>query len=120
MAIELPSVQGVPRWFSQFLPWLREVLDRLDRSSVRTLTASGTLSVREATVLVNTTGGNVTVTLPRSYEATGRTYDIKKMVAANTMTIASADNIDGAASQSTSTQYDSFTVRSIGNTWIIV
>lgn len=101
-------------------PGLVDAFDRLDNSTVTTLTASATITTRQKVVLCNTGSNSITVTLPRAIDAKGYRYDIKKMAASNTMTIASADNIDGSATQSTTTQYDSFTVFSTGATWVIL
>jgi DUF4097 and DUF4098 domain-containing protein YvlB len=66
--------------------------------SIRTITASTTLTSTDYSVRVNTASGSVTVTLPTGSAYQGIVYQIKKIAAANTMTITSANNIDGQAS----------------------
>ncbi len=61
------------------------------------------VAVTDYTLLVDTTGGNITVNLPAS-PTTGRTLNIKKIAAGNTLTIGhNGKNIDGAASNLTVT-----------------
>ena len=90
-------------------------------ATVLTLTASATASLSNAstTYLVDTTAGDVTVTLPSAASVTGYVVEVKKMTAANTVTVASADLIDGAGSVSWTDQYDSWSVRSTGSTWVL-
>lgn len=101
---------------------VREIT-RVDRSDVLTLTASATIKPEHSLVLVDTTSGSVTVTLPPARKCKGRVYDFKKMDAsANAMRIEAdgSETIDGAAFASTTTQYDSFTLKSAGSEWVIL
>ena len=72
---------------------------------------------------VDTTGGNVTITLPDATEVAADTrFVVKRTTAgANTLTVATGGgNIDGAATKSMPTQYDKFTFVSDGtNYWIV-
>lgn len=72
---------------------------------------------------VDTTGGNVTITLPDAAEVTPDTpFTVKRTTAgANSLTVATGGgNIDGAATKSMPTQYDKFTFVSDGtNYWIV-
>ena len=81
-----------------------------------TTTTSLTLDLTNYTVLCNTTGGSITITLPTNSSAiTGRTYVIKKTVAANTCTInGNSSNID---SSSTQTVTNCTQVQSDGTNW---
>jgi len=101
-----------------------DVLDTNDRHDVRAISASTTLSLtRPRTHLrVTTSGGSVTVTLPSSASLLGFELTVKKMSAANTMTLAASgtDTIDGGASVATTTQYYSFTVRAVSGGWDLV
>jgi hypothetical protein len=83
-----------------------------------TITATTVISARSGTILVDTTAGNVTVTLP----ANGLVYRIKRITAgANTLTIATASgNIDDAATASLKNQYESVTLKSDGTDYWIV
>lgn len=72
---------------------------------------------------VDTSGGNVTITLPDASDATPDTAFVVKRTTGgvNTLTIATGGgNIDGAATKSMPTQYDTFTFVSDGsNYWIV-
>lgn len=81
--------------------------------SIRTVNANTTLTATDFGIRVNTTAGNVTITLPTGAAYQGMIYNIKKIAAANTLVIASAHNIDGQSSlnitannASTALQYD--------------
>lgn len=72
---------------------------------------------------VDTTGGNVTITLPDAREVTADTiFTVKRTTAgANTLTVtAGYGNIDGAASQTINTQYASYSYISDGENWWII
>lgn len=76
-------------------------------TSIATITGNTTLDNTYSTVLVDTTSGNVTVTLPLASGANGRKYNIKKIASANTLTIAisGSDTIDGQSSLTVTVQY---------------
>lgn len=80
-----------------------------------------TYSVLASDYTINCTSGTFTVTLPTAVGRTGQIYVIKNS-GAGTITIAttSAQTIDGAATQSLSVQYNSYTVQSTGANWIII
>lgn len=83
-----------------------------------TITATTVVTARSGTILVDTTAGNVTVTLP----ANGLQYRIKRITGGtNTLTIATASgNIDDAATMTLTIQYESVTLKSNGtNYWIV-
>lgn len=70
----------------------------------------------------NATGGAFTITLPTAAGRIGQMFFFKKIDAsANAITIArsGAETIDGATSQSLSTQYQAITVVSDGTNWYI-
>ena len=83
-----------------------------------TITATTVVTARSGTILVDTTAGNVTVTLP----ANGLVYRIKRITGgANTLTIATASgNIDNAATASLAIQYESVTLKSDGTDFWVV
>ena len=73
-------------------------------------------------ILVNTTSNNVAVTLPAASTTLMYQFIIKRISAgANTLTINTVSgNIDGSATKSIPTQYDSVTIRSDGtNYWLV-
>ena len=75
----------------------------------------------DGTILGNTVGGNLICTLPTPVGIQGRKYTVKKIDAANTMTIGTAaGTIDGAATISLTTIYDSITVISDNVNWWVI
>jgi sRNA-binding carbon storage regulator CsrA len=99
-----------------------EVLDTSARVDVRPVSASLTLAPTfpHTLVVVDTTAGNVTVTLPAPATVPGFRVEIKKTVAANTLTAASSANIDGAATLAWTTAMQSYSVISDGATYHVV
>jgi len=76
---------------------------------------------------VDTSGGTVTVTLPLAASTPGKEFFIKKVAAANTLTVnpSGSDTIDGAASLSWTTDDASYTLYSVATTsaayeWLIL
>lgn len=90
----------------------------------RTITAATTLNpYTDSVLLVDASGGAVTVTLPPAAGADARPYYIKKIdSSANAVTIDGdgAETIDGAATQSTITQYQVYCVLSDGSAWYLL
>lgn len=66
------------------------------------INASKTLS-SNTLVLVDTSGANITLTMPTAASSTGRIYQIKKTVDANDLIITASTNIDKASSITLST-----------------
>jgi len=86
--------------------------------TISTVTSSGTASVGSYLILCNATSGNVTITMPSVFSATGVPYIFKKTdSSANTCIISSSSSIDGAATQTISLQYQSLNVMSTGTTY---
>ena len=73
-------------------------------------------------VLVDTSAGNVTLTLPPASAVTGYEVKIKKITAANTLTVDGdgSELIDKAATLVWTTDDQSFTLVSYGTGWSIV
>jgi hypothetical protein len=113
------DVPGVVRY-------LRELMGLLGRTPTwgdhRTVTTATTVVDSDDLVLVDTTSGSVTVTLPSAVGRRGRKFTMKKLIAANTMTLAGAgsETIDGAATVAITTRYAVRTVQSDGINWHIV
>lgn len=78
---------------------MRRTVTPADLSPVNVYTADITLDGGHGTVVVDTTAGDVTVTLPLAAQAPGRQYVIHKKVAANTLKVlaTSPDQINYAA-----------------------
>jgi hypothetical protein len=99
-----------------------EVLDTSARVDVRRVSASATLAPTfpHTLVVVDTTAGNVTVTLPNPATVPGFRFEVKKTVAANACTLSSSANIDGAATLAWTTRYQSYSLISDGATYHVV
>lgn len=98
--------------------------DWLPRSAVDVAAVAKTTTYAmvagDTVILGNTASGGFTVTLPTAVGAT-RAYTVKKIAAANTLTVASASGtIDGAATVTIVVQYESITVVSDGTNWFVV
>ena len=105
---------------NQRLQLLASQLARLQRLNVRSVSAATTLTENDDVLKVDTTGGSVTVTLPDAALNRGKVFFVKKMVAANNVVLDPADTIDGAASNTFATQYQTLMVVSDGTNWLIV
>lgn len=90
---------------------LLDLVRRGQRSRGRLVSSATTLTAGDDTVLVDTSGGSVTITLPLAADNPGQRFDVKKMAAANTCTVqrSGTDTIDGATSNAWTTQYQSKT-----------
>ena len=96
-----------------------------------TLHVDGSVAFKTSSVSANTTldgtythvfaSGTITITLPTAVGIAGRTYWIKR-TGTGTITIATtaSQTIDGAASISITTRYDSYTLVSDGSNWFIM
>lgn len=84
-----------------------DLLGRAQRMNTRLVSAATTLTANDDIVLVDTSGGSVTVTLPDARAHAHHVFHVKKMAAANTCTVSrtGTDTIDGAASSAWTTQY---------------
>lgn len=94
-------------------------------TAIKTLSTSGTYTVtpRDSTLLVDTTTGVITVSLPTCADCTGRIYVIKKVDSSgNNVTITSVGGelIDGLSTYPLTTQYQVIRVQSNGVNWWII
>lgn len=90
---------------------------------VRTETGNYTATAHDMVILVDTSGGAVTVTLPAVAGTEGRSYVIKKITTdANAVTVDgdSGDLIDGATTYVITAPYESITILSTGSAWWVV
>jgi len=93
------------------------------KTSLTTKTANYTGTLIDGTILGNASTGNITITLPTSVGATGRTYAIKKIDSyANVVIIAttSSQTIDGFTTENLARQFDAVQVQSDGANWVII
>lgn len=100
---------------------LRELSGTVSRGYLTTsVDAAYTASWHDETLLVDATGGAVTVTLPAAASNKGLRLVVKKIDAsANAVTVDgnSSETIDGAATVSTTTQYDVWRLHCDGAAW---
>ena len=88
--------------------------------SFTTKTSSYTVVTSDSVVLANCTGGAITFTLPTAASATGQCFYFKKIdSSANAMDliVSGAGTIDGISTQTSVTQYESFSVFCDGLTY---
>jgi hypothetical protein len=85
---------------------------------ITTISTATTLGSTNYTVLCN---GTFTVSLPAAASNTGRIYNIKN-IGVGTITVDpnAAETIDGAATYTLSTQYESITIQCNGTAWFIL
>lgn len=124
MPIERQSWRPVASWdgLTAIMRRAFEVFTTSDRADVQAVSATSTLALTWPMTLVkvSTSGGNVTLTLPAPSTVIGFRLEVKKLDAANTVTLSSSANIDGATTLAFSTQYQSYRLVSDGVTWHIV
>lgn len=72
-------------------------------------------------ILADTTGGSITINLPAASGETGNPCDVKKIAAANTVTLDgnSGETIDDAATFAFTANYASYTITSDGDEWYV-
>lgn len=92
-----------------------DLLGRVQRKNHRIVAAATTLTANDDIVLVDTTSGSVTVTLPDARQHANHVFHVKKMIAANTCTVSrsGSDTIDGATTSAWTTQYECRTFASV-------
>jgi hypothetical protein len=84
---------------------LRDMVARLQESRVLKVTSAVTLTAGTDIAICDTSGGNITVTLPPASTHSGSRFDVKKTIASNTLTVqgSGSDTVDGGASSSWTT-----------------
>lgn len=80
-----------------------------------------TATASDCVLICNTAGGSITVNLPAAASHAGRIYVIKKTSASNTVTVDpnGAETVDGSATLSWTTNYQSYNLVSDGSNWHI-
>lgn len=92
-------------------------------AAIETTDTTTTLTTTQGTLLVDASGAPVTVNLPAASGADRKIYNVKKTDAsANIVTVDadSAEEIDGATTQSVSTQYENLMIQSDGAAWWVL
>ncbi|OQW48868.1 MAG: hypothetical protein A4C66_05940 [Nitrospira sp. HN-bin3] len=109
-----PLPQVIRKVNTEMARWA-DILSRMQRPNRRLVSAATTLTEWDDSVDVDTTSGNITVTLPPAASVPGKQYHIKKSVAANTLTVDGngSETIDGAATLAWTTQYQSYLLESV-------
>lgn len=105
--------------------WLRDIgvlFTNLQLQSV-TKTSAYTITTADRLTYVDTTSGNVTVTLPAAATVTANTvYSVEKTAAGNTVTVEGdgAETIDGSANASLTSLYSRLDLISTGSAWVSI
>jgi Cu/Ag efflux protein CusF len=111
-------------WFGQELASIQRGIPVVSLLQwTRTVTAAYALVLEDVVVRADATARAVAVTLPKASQQVGRVVTVKKVDAsasAVTVTCAGTDTIDGAASTSLATQYQSVTLQSFGTGWDVL
>lgn len=92
-------------------------------TSIITVSANYTITTDDDVVLVNTTGGSRTISLPAAATVTGLSVLIKKIsVDANVVTIDgnAAETIDGDPTEILTAQWQMVRIKSNGTAWFVV
>jgi hypothetical protein len=89
---------------------------------VVTKTANYILTDTDYFVAVDSSSGDIDITLPTAVGRSGRSYRVKKIVEANKVNVKTngAETIDGEASCVLNTQYHTITLISNGTNWYIL
>ena len=98
-----------------------QVLQFQDSESVRTVTTTGNVTYNDDILLVNTTSGAVSLTLPIARG--GKTYSVVRTAGANTVTLlpASGNTINAAASVVISASFTPVRIKALkGIGWVQV
>ena len=91
--------------------------------SVRSVSATTTITTSDYAILADSTAAAITVTLPAASTVTGRIFFIKRVNAgANNVVIdpSAAETIDGAATHTLSAQWARIEIISNGSAWFII
>ncbi len=94
-----------------------------DTPPIVTKTAAYTLTKDDKVILVDATGGAITITLPPAAFSKSLIYVIKKIdVSANAITVDgnASETIDGATTQALSSQWDGIRIGCNGTAWFIL
>lgn len=90
-------------------------------SSVVTVTSNYAATATDGYIYVDTTSGNITITLPAS-SADGKVLEVIKTVVANTLTVipTGTDTVVGDTSVIVYTRYTALTFKAVTGGWILV
>jgi hypothetical protein len=87
-----------------------------------TKTANYTATLDDLILLVDSTAGAITITLPAASTSTGHMLTVKKTVAANTVVIDgnASETIDGATTVTLSSHWAARTLSCNGTSWFVI
>ena len=85
-------------------------------------TASSSIATGKRIILVDSTAGSVTMSLPDAASCDGRRYTFIKLVSANSMILDgySSQTINGSTTQTYTTQWSKVTLLAYNSNWIII
>lgn len=109
------------RWLARNMRLLRMIAHRESSSvlSIQTVTENYTVTSDDYTILVDTSAGDITITL--NTPDTGKVYNIKKIDAANTLTIdGNGALIDGSATVTVTALNENTQIQFDGTNYVII
>jgi len=125
-----PTAEWSTLWMRDFIRVLNHWMMRMTSETQEeagavafsTVTVSTAIGPSDGFVLVDTTGGNITITLPDASTVLGREFSVKRLTAgANTLTVDTVSgDIDGSASLSIVSQYSTVTFKSDGTDYYLM
>ncbi len=105
------------RWSGRGINQLRKLKD----TGIKTVSEDYTVDINDFTILVDSSGGDVIVTLPSAASAENKIYNIKRISVGNDVTVDSGtDDIDGMPDSIIVSQYDSIAIQSDKVQWWII
>lgn len=98
------------------------VAEPAPRNQVRTITSTGNVTIRDAVLLADASGGAITAQLPDITNTKGQRHVIKRTSASNNVIVAAngSDTIDGAASKTLGSQYAFVEIVSDDVAWHVI
>lgn len=104
-----------------YMDQTNNAIEFLLKKPCATKTSDYTIVGSDYLILVDTTSGVVTITLPLAKKHENQEFVIKKTAGGNNVTVDGngSETIDGSATQTISTQYDFIKVHSDGSNWHI-
>lgn len=108
-----PASDDLKTWANKFVGWLNIEFGNVQRGAARagsrTITANWTATAADGLILVDTTSGNRTVTLPAPESVKDMVLTIKRITAGvNTLTV--VGTVDGVVNPTLATQWASMTI----------
>lgn len=125
-----PSKEWTLGWMQDFIRvlgfWMQQITTpssvEVGATAFSTSTVSTLVGPNDGCILVDTTGGNITITLPDATTVLGREFTVKRKTAGtNTLTVAATSGtLDAAVTLAIVDQYSTVTFKSDGTNYYIV